>query len=271
MSHLVRQTLMLIFALVPLADAAQVWSTSFADFNNFTVPNPQVVCSLTNAPCAGSVAVPGTGMTMSFDSYGAADFGRLRAYGAALISGPPGGTPPDYAVVRGRGAYQEVMTVWGGPVGSSGSMSLRFTVTGTATISSAANYAGSGFNLRLFQPGGGYTDNVFEPGAGGVAVAPAIPIVFGQPFEYAIWFTGGINIDDFSDGSYAVSDFYHTATLTGIGVLDANQAPLASFQIQADSGTVYTANGVVPEPGTFLLIGAAVPCLLALVRRRVRK
>jgi hypothetical protein len=272
MRHSARRMLVLALALAPLAIATpMVWSTSFADFNDFAVFNPQVVCSLTNAPCTGSAAVPGTAMTMLFDAYGAANYGMLQAYGSALISGPSGGTPPDYAVVRGRGAYRDIFTVLGGPAGSDGSMSLEFTVTGTSMTSSSTNLAASGFILRLSQSGGGYTDDVFESGIDGVAVSAAIPIVFGQPFEYEVWFTGGINILDFSNGSYANADFYHTAILTGIGVLDANQNLIGDFQIQADSGTVYTAHGIVPEPSTFLLIGATVPFLLLLLRRRVRQ
>lgn len=248
-------SLVFVFFIYPVAAKADpmLWSSSFVDFN--TLDNegnpgtPLIICDVIDDSCIGSVTVPGTEMTMSGGAYGASSYGNLQAYGAASISGS-GGTPDyEYAVVRGRAAYREVMTVWGQSrdEGSSGSMSLSFTVTGNAS-ESPGNFSGFGFNLRIFLPGGGYTDNPFgDLKTDGVVTSPEIPFVFGQPFEYAIWFTAGINILDFSDGSYAISDFYHTATLTGINVFDSKGRIIRNFSIQAESGTIYGANGIVPN------------------------
>jgi hypothetical protein len=277
---MIRIVLCLVLTPLALLASPMIWSLSFVDFNALDADgnpgSPQVVCRMDDAACIGSVGVPNTIQTMTYDAHATAHYGQFNAYGSASISGPAGGTPPNYySAVWGRSAWQDVITINGGTPDTPGTLILQFTVTGTTSVSTAGNCvgdadncAGSGFNVRLFDAVGGHADYTFYTDTSGLATSPAISFIFDQPLEYALWFTAGINIWDFSDGSSATSDFSHTATLTKIQVLTSDQQNLADFQIQAQSGAQYTANGIVPEPATILLLIAAIPCLGFLRRWR---
>ena len=56
-------------------------------------------------------------------------------------------------------------------------------------------------------------------------------------------------------GGHGFSDFFNTATMTGIDLYDGTGTPVENFTIVSESGTLYTANGVVPEPATLALLG----------------
>jgi hypothetical protein len=91
-----------------------------------------------------------------------------------------------------------------------------------------------------------------------------LPIVFGTPFA----FTAGLLAEAYPQTESAMAgdagvDFFTTATLTGMEVLDAGQTPIGWFQVSADSGTQY-----VPEAGAAAAPGAGLATLLALRARR---
>jgi hypothetical protein len=50
-------------------------------------------------------------------------------------------------------------------------------------------------------------------------------------------------------GKTATSDFLDTAVMTGIALVDSNGNPISDFSVTSESGTVYTANGVVSCAG----------------------
>ena len=66
--------------------------------------------------------------------------------------------------------------------------------------------------------------------------------------------------------------FAHTATISGIELLDATGKLIPNFSIASGSGTLYTSNGVqtvVPEVGSLLLIvGGTLPGLVWLRQKR---
>jgi hypothetical protein len=68
-----------------------------------------------------------------------------------------------------------------------------------------------------------------------------------------------------------VLNFGHTAVLDGIQLFDAQGSPISNFSIQSQSGTSYTANGVVPEPNCLVLLGVGFAAIAERSRRKQRK
>ena len=112
-----------------------------------------------------------------------------------------------------------------------------------------------------------------------------VPFTFGDRFLLTLWLfstAGTIGVCDeltptacpetegttpyLASGVGASSaDFFNTLVLSGL-VPKIGGIPVANPVFTADSGAQYTVNGVVPEPGTLLLLGTGVTFLLA--RRR---
>ena len=85
----------------------------------------------------------------------------------------------------------------------------------------------------------------------GVAVGTAIAW---QPIELRTTLFVDANIFTPAPGASSTWDYSHTITLNGIRLADGSNAPVNNFQVESASGTVYGVNGVVPEPGTWLLM-----------------
>lgn len=103
----------------------------------------------------------------------------------------------------------------------------------------------------------------------GTALVTLPPILFNYNLSFELTIALYAGVIPYSNGSGTV-DFLHTATLSGIAVLDALRNPLTDFTIQSGSGTVYTAAGVqtVPVPASAWLFGSGVLALGAFMRRR---
>jgi len=100
-----------------------------------------------------------------------------------------------------------------------------------------------------------------------VARSPLLFFQFGTPFVV----TAGLLAEAYPQTESqamgdAGADFFATATLTAIEVFDAGQAPLADFQISAESGTHYA-----PEPWECVAGLGALSALLALAGGRPRR
>ena len=97
-----------------------------------------------------------------------------------------------------------------------------------------------------------------------VFALPEIVVPVGEYFNYRLFFgtysrlqnTPGYELTE------AEADFASTLEVVGLAVKDSNGNSV-SYQIQADSGAVYGANGInaVPEPASMWLMAAALALL----------
>ena len=92
------------------------------------------------------------------------------------------------------------------------------------------------------------------------AHSPPLAIEFGTPFVFsaALLAEAYPQTESLASGD-ASADFFTTATLTQIEILDAGQTPVPRWQLSAESGTRYA-----PEPEASLAAAAALATLLAL-------
>jgi hypothetical protein len=100
------------------------------------------------------------------------------------------------------------------------------------------------------------------------------PVSFGAQLSTSVAVTCaalgvGLQCLDWHNG-VATSDFYSTAVLSGIRVIDSNGHPNTDFSILSASGTRYSATGVlpVPEPASVILLGSGFATVVAERRRR---
>jgi hypothetical protein len=109
--------------------------------------------------------------------------------------------------------------------------------------------------------------------SGTTNVSFGIPFVYNQPFDFTVGlYASETPSSNFGSGGLSQGrvDFGHTATLSGITVLEGGQP--VDFTIQSGSGAVYTAAGIaapaVPEPASFGLFLAGLAVLAGINRRR---
>lgn len=99
------------------------------------------------------------------------------------------------------------------------------------------------------------------------AHSPPLAFEFGTPFAFAAGLLAEVypQTESAAAGD-ASSNFFATARLTGIEVLDAGRSPVSEFQISSESGTRY-----VPEPERASRGAVAIAGLLALAGRARRR
>ena len=227
----------------------------------------------------------------SGSSTSSAAFGKLGASGTGSRLGI--GDANTVVGFEGFGRYTDSMAI-DKPLltGTSGTTVLHFGVdgslarSGVSTVGVAVNYqqdAGPVYTLMsaILQPAGasnfvplsgpgraGFSITDTAVSGSGVFDTTALPITFGDPFEFSL---GLLAYAMPRDGT-ATSSFASTVLLTGIDVFDSEGRRVADFSIVSGSGTRYDADGVhiaaVPEPTTSALLGLGVLGLFAARRAR---
>jgi hypothetical protein len=93
-----------------------------------------------------------------------------------------------------------------------------------------------------------------------------IQFVYGQPFGLSIYLgasagtaTGYGVLNEVTGSGGGSADFFDTFVLTGLDPTDASGNSVSGAVFSSQSGTVYSIDGVVPEPSTI------VPLLFGLV------
>lgn len=221
------------------------------------------------AGCAGSVLVPDTNWSLHYQAYGTTGYGILKAHAEVMLTGDDSqGAFPSFASVGARSGFRDVYTFHGGT--GAGTATFSFAVDGTATMS------GGGTARSLFQyvpvlNGVEAWNQVQAFGVSDGLAQITVPFVFDQPTEFIIHFYALAQIWSWEPGSAAIADYSHTAVLNQIGVRDSQQQLVNDFSITAGSGTFYTAAGVVPEPGTWLMMGSGLVLLAGLGRLQQRR
>lgn len=259
--------MLLAAATTNLFGTALLSTDNYVRYYASTDPRVSYACRNVNGvACNGQTIVPGTAWVLDYSSDTQSAFGILRGRASAYLTGTNNGvTPPTFVSVGGRANYFDTTTITGG-VGS-GTQTLRFHVTGTSSTSGSPNSARAQLQYIPFDSQGNIgPEQNFAVDSFGNTYIP-INFTFGVPFTYEISFYSLAQILQYSDGSFASSDYSHTVVLDQVKVADGKGNLVSNFGIVAESGTSYSANGVVPEPASWLLI-AVGGAALAMYRRR---
>lgn len=230
----------------------------------------------------GDTYLLGNGDFMTAAAAADAQFGRLMTRASAsydLSSPETAGTFANAHVI-------DLLTIdAAGLTGTAGSIDVSYLLEGTISSSGAA-LAGVAVGVMW----GGAAPFNQDDGAFSVhttstseTVTVSVPFTFGDPFFLAMiiasaagTFEECANCDALFEfvprtGAGAGSaDFFNTMLLTGLLPRDANGDPVLNAVFSAASGTSYSVRGVVPEPGSLLLLGTGLVAVARRWRRRTR-
>ncbi|HZT31065.1 MAG TPA: hypothetical protein VFA33_14350 [Bryobacteraceae bacterium] len=272
-----------------------------ADLMNPFTSSSAYAADCTNLPCTtlASQVLPGDAATVSgtsaagsgaysFGASASASFGVLKVASSSALSTP---ISPVSFVSSGDALFVDIVTIDSGPqTGEPGLLALAYTLDGviaqSGSISSAAVITaivgappfGSLIGGPNFQQAM-YT----TPISGKFEFPQLFSFTYGTPFNLYLEMNAGTGTEDFVSSGGVISgigrsttvagsgnvDFSNTATLSGLHTFDAQGNPVLNPVFTSVSGTRYTANGVVAEPSSLILIVPGVLCLLALRRKRV--
>lgn len=226
--------------------------------------------------------------------------GARAAYGELGVrsDGSYSGTVDSFVVDgSGAGALQTEVFTFGGASGA-GTFRPTFTLDGSLFTQGRTDnqivfsYGVGGLTYTTFRIQDSRGDLTFLTPTGYVASLPGMtvsgnnaigqlvsgsttfqfdmPIVFGAPLEasFSLW-AGTLPSSSVGQAfpSNGSSSFYSSVRLTGIELFDGSGQPVPGFTVVSGSGTVYSAAGVVPEPGTAVLMSLGVAALCLKVRR----
>ena len=179
---------------------------------------------------------------------------------------------PEADFITANANFEDIVTISDPSLnGQAGLLSLSYFLDGTVSGSAFAvviTQAGTSLGQQWAQQYSSSVDGTFS-------LPSPIQFIYGQPFGLSIQLStsagtptgyGVLNAETGSGSGTA--DFFSTFVLTGLDPEDSNGNPVSGVTFSSQSGTVYSTNGIVPEPS---MLGLALLALLMIgmfVRRR---
>jgi hypothetical protein len=262
-------------ALLPQASASFIRATGDACVSP-SAASPFACSQSVEGATINAVFTAGTGTaTVSANSQSA--YGVLHSQAGASFTGS---TTPELIYVNGAAGFSDEITISFAPfTGSTGYLLVGFTLDGTISNSgslNAAAYVNAAVGSTI-----GQVPNFTSSAAGQFFFPETFSFVYGTPF--GLYFNLGTVAGSFNPGPpgrifpYTAtasgsgdSDFEDTLVLTALDVVDSQGNPVSGVTFTSESGTQYSADGVVPEPSTPLLVGAGIVAI-GVLRFRARK
>ena len=259
------------FGLILFANCA--WSSTVTPPFTGTI---MVICASPTA--ATSCTDIGGGATGSIDTTVQAGTGTVSGQGTAsaeygmlhtdISSTYTGSTSSLYVGAGANATFIDDFTVNFAPfTGDAGFMALVVTVDGTNTSSgSMISYASVTYEVNYGQ-GFGIPTTLYLPddAVSGQFTLGYIPFTYGDTFALDLGFSATVQSGSLQNGipsfspttqsGSGTSDFDDTLTVSGLTIFDSNMDLVPGATISSGSGTVYTQDGVVPEPSYVVLVG----------------
>jgi hypothetical protein len=223
--------------------------------NGHFVVNGPLAVAPSMVTSSGTLTSLSDSAVMSYAGFAIANYGTFGVFSTGTLTG--GDTSKIYATDALAQVNEKLTVVDAAKTGQPGTLFPAVKVNGSMTGSARAN-------IVLLDASGISGESVVINGPTTVHFQP-LTFVFGTPFDMTFQFFATIGKSGVSSFT-GTGDFGHTATLTGLGVLDQNSNPDLNVTFISGSGTEYTPNGVVPEPSSWVMfVGAAAA---AAARRR---
>ena len=221
----------------------------------------------------------GTG-TAAVAGSASATYGVLRSWSSETYTGS---TTPVFAISNTAADFLDDLTINASSLaGQIGYMTLGFTLDGTNSGGGSLN-SEAYVNSILYLASGPVQTSSLGFTASSVSGTFSFPLTFS--FVYGQAFGLYLNLGTIvgtsfynSDGSLneytattsgnGLSSFGDTLVLSSIQVFDSNMQPVQNPTFGSASGTVYSTNGVVPEPSTVALVLFACSSIVGMAHRR---
>lgn len=258
--------------VLPSARAITISDGTVPEGNNLDLYNAG---SLNNPafPANGAVQLTTThtvaGGIFDASMFAQSNFAYLGVFASTALTSSA--TPGTIVEANGGASFGELLSINYAPLtGTVGFLQLGYTLDAiaafTGTLGSSTGVLGlyaytcSDFNLIggavCVDPNFVEQNASYQSSVHGSFVFPKyFKFVYGTPFDLAI---NMFATTDSGPGSSAVIDAAHSFALSGLKLYDVNGNPVNGPSFSSGSGTQYTQNGIVPEPGAVVLVSAGL-------------
>ena len=211
--------------------------------------------------------------------------GSLHASASVDYSRSP--TATDSRFLYASSIYRELLTVNSATLqGQAGTLTIVFNLDGTISESGSGNalaYVGLQAGTETNPEAYAETFSVFQSSFDG-SVQLTVPIVYGQEFllsaalgafagSVAFCPTCPLGVQGYAATGVGggSANFFNTLELAALIPTSSASQFVADARFASGSGTEYGFTGVVPEPGTFMLLGTGLALAALRLRRRSTK